>query len=110
LTCLSSGRYFHLTLANPPQRAVASASEAMQITETRTLTHQPFPEPIVINDRNFWRRGAVRRWLAEVAGEPAPKPRPDDEQLMTQRAVREHLGGVSEMWIWRKRQRKSEAA
>jgi hypothetical protein len=68
-----------------------------------------FPEPTSINKRNFWRRGVVRRWAAEVAGEPAPEPRLDDEQLMTQRAVREFLGGVSDMWIWRNR-RKARAA
>ena len=65
----------------------------------------PFPEPVVIAGRNYWPRRVVRRWLAAVARAPEPAPRDDDEALMTARAVRDMCGGVSEMWIWRKRLR-----
>jgi hypothetical protein len=63
-----------------------------------------FPKPTSINRRNFWRRGTVRQWAAEALGRARPEPRDDDEQLITQRAVRELLGGVSDMWIWRHRE------
>jgi hypothetical protein len=76
--------------------------------------NQPkFPEPVVISGRMFWRRGVVRKWLAEVAGEPAPEPRDDDESLLTARTVRQqYLGGISEMslWRWRRPTSPSKAA
>jgi hypothetical protein len=68
----------------------------------------PFPEPITIGNRNYWRRRTVRNWLATIAREGEPPARPDDEALLTSRAVRELCGGVSDMWIWRKRQRPTD--
>jgi len=68
----------------------------------------PFPDPTaIIAGRNFWAKGNVRRWRAAIAGEPAPVPQPDDEVLINSRQVRELFGGVSDMWLWRRRQRKS---
>jgi hypothetical protein len=56
----------------------------------------------------FWRKGLVRAWLAEVAGQPAPEPRDDDESLLAARTMREqYLGGISEMSLWRWRRPKS---
>jgi hypothetical protein len=68
-----------------------------------------FPEPVVIANRNYYPRGSVRRYLAELAGEQFV-PQPDDENLMTTRAVRQMFGGVSAMWVWRKRQHKPAAS
>jgi hypothetical protein len=63
----------------------------------------PFPPPIVIKGRNYYQRGRVRAWLATIAGGAPPAPQPDDEGLMTTRQVRELCGGVSDMWVWRRR-------
>jgi hypothetical protein len=65
----------------------------------------PFPEPKIIGRLRLWSKGLVRAWLAEVAGKPAPKPRHDDDALMSTRTMREqYLGGVSEPTLWRWRQ------
>jgi hypothetical protein len=64
----------------------------------------PFPAPsAVIAGRNFWTKGEVRKWIAAVAGQPEPAPQPDDEILLTSRQVRDLFGGVSEMWLHRRR-------
>ena len=68
-----------------------------------------FPPPAVIAGRNFWRKGAIRQWLAAMAGEVAPAPQPDDEHMMTTRAVREMCGGVSVMWLHRRRKEAANA-
>ena len=59
------------------------------------------PDPLVIGRLRYWRRGAIRQYLAEVAGEPAPAAQPDDEHLLQARELRRLLGGVSDMWIHR---------
>lgn len=59
------------------------------------------PNPLVIGRLRYWRRGAIRRYLAEVAGEPAPPPQADDETLMQAKELRLHLGRVSDMWLHR---------
>jgi hypothetical protein len=63
----------------------------------------PFPAPIVIAGRNFWSLGEVRRWRAVIAGQPDPTPAPDDERLATARQIKDMFGGVSDMWIHRRR-------
>jgi hypothetical protein len=64
-----------------------------------------FPKPLVVNGRHYYSRGELRRWRAAAAGEPTPEPRADDEFWMTSRAAREFLGGVSTMWLHRRRKR-----
>ena len=59
------------------------------------------PEPIFIARLRFWRLGAIRQFLAKVAGDPAPAPQADDEHLIQARELRKMLGDVSEMWIFR---------
>jgi hypothetical protein len=63
----------------------------------------PFPTPKDIAGRNFWVKGDVRRWRAEVSGLPEPDPQPDDEHYLTSKQVKEMFGGVSDMWLWRRR-------
>ena len=67
------------------------------------------PQPLVIGRLRYWRRGAIRRYLAEVDGEPAPAPQPDDENLLQAKELRHMLGGVSDMWIWRHSPRPAES-
>jgi hypothetical protein len=64
-----------------------------------------FPEPVVICRRNYWRKGDIRRWRAALAGQEHLAPQSDDEVLISSRQVRDLFGGVSDMWLWRKRQR-----
>jgi hypothetical protein len=70
----------------------------------------PFPEPTVIAGRNFWAKGIVRGWTAAVAGKGEPNPQPDDEVLINSRQVRELFGGVSDMWLHRRRHPETSAA
>ena len=70
----------------------------------------PFPEPEVIAGRNYWTKGSLRRWRARNAGKPDPEPQADDDDLLNARQVRDHFGGVSDMWLWRKRQRPAGSA
>ena len=62
-----------------------------------------FPAPEVIAGRNYWSRGAIRRWRAENANQPMPEARSDDDMLMNARQVRELFGNVSDMWLHRRR-------
>jgi hypothetical protein len=66
------------------------------------------PDPIVIGRLRYWRLGAIRKYLAEVAGKPEPAPQPDDEQLMKAKELRRMLGGVSDMWLHRYSRRDTE--
>lgn len=62
-----------------------------------------FPAPVAkIAGRNFWTKGAVRRWRAQVAGLPEPAPQPDDENWLTSSQIRDSFGGVSDMWLRRR--------
>jgi len=63
----------------------------------------PLPEPANVAGRNYWTKGDVRRWRAKIAGLPEPAPQSDDENWLTQPQLRAFLGGVSDMWIWRRR-------
>jgi hypothetical protein len=69
----------------------------------------PFPEPVVIAGRNFWPLGAVRDWRDAVVGRPPRPAQPDDEKLISARQVRELFGGVSDMWLYRRRRTKQPA-
>ena len=69
-------------------------------TGSSNMTHF-LPDPIRINGRKFQRRGAIRAFINELAGEPAPEPQPDDEFLMSNADVKAALGGVSDDWIIR---------
>jgi hypothetical protein len=83
-----------------------------QFPESITKAPIPFPEQVTINGRNYYVRGEVRGYIAEVRGHPPPDPRPDDENLVTANEVCEMLG-VSKMWLWRRRRQReatSEAA
>ena len=70
----------------------------------------PFPHPVTISGRLYWRRRTVRCWLATVAGDGEPPPEPDDENLLNSTAVRAMCGGVSDMSLWRWRRRNVAAA
>jgi len=71
----------------------------------------PFPKPAaVIAGRNFWEKGEIRHWAAAIAGKPEPNPQPDDEVLLNSGQVRALFGGVSDMWIWRRRYPQKAAA
>ena len=64
----------------------------------------PFPKPeAVIARRNYRLKRAVRVWASEVAGKPEPDPAADDEVLLNSAKVRAMFGGVSDMWIHRRR-------
>jgi hypothetical protein len=63
----------------------------------------PFPTPMIVAGRNYWTRGQVRAWRAVIAGQAAPTPQPDDEILMNSKQVRALFGGVSDMWLHRRR-------
>jgi hypothetical protein len=65
---------------------------------------------MVIAGRNFWAKGIVRGWTAAVAGKGEPNPQPDDEVLINSRQVRELFGGVSDMWLHRRRHPETSAA
>ncbi len=68
------------------------------------------PAPIMtIGRRHFWRRRAIRLYVAAMAGEPEPAPQPDDEFLLNSLELRVMLGGVSDMWIWRRTRRADTA-
>jgi hypothetical protein len=70
----------------------------------RSTNPIPFPEPTVtIAGRNFWGKGVVRGWTAAIAGRSKPEPQADDETLLNSRQVRAMFGGVSEMWLHRRR-------
>jgi hypothetical protein len=66
------------------------------------------PDPLLIGRLRYWRLGAIRKYLAEVAGEPAPAQQADDEHLMQAKELRRMLGGVSDMWIHRYSRRDTE--
>jgi len=69
------------------------------------------PDPSArIGGRKFWRRRAVREYLARVSGEPAPTPQPEDEHLMGSLELRLVLGGVSDMWLYRHSRRDPPSA
>jgi hypothetical protein len=58
------------------------------------------PPPInQLGRRYYWRKRAIREFLATVANEPAPVPLADDEFLITVLEVRLMLGSVSDRWI-----------
>jgi hypothetical protein len=60
------------------------------------------PDPHArISGRKYWKRCAVREYLAKIAGEPAPAPQPDDHHLVGSLELRLILGGVSDMWLHR---------
>jgi hypothetical protein len=69
----------------------------------------PFPAPKVVNRRNFYPLGEVRAWRAAIAAEPVPEPQPDDERWLSSRQVRDLFGGVSDMWLWRRRAHAGQA-
>jgi hypothetical protein len=66
------------------------------------MTKPVLPQPIVFGRRRYWRRRLIREYLAEVAKEPSPAPRPDDESLMDARELRTLLGGITDMTLWRR--------
>jgi hypothetical protein len=59
------------------------------------------PDPLVMGRLRYWRRGAIRQYLAKVAGDPVPLPQSDDEHLLQAKELRQMLGGVSDMWLHR---------
>lgn len=63
----------------------------------------PLPPAFKEGNRNFWTKGAIRRYCAQIAGLPEPQSQADDDHLVTSRGVREMLGGVSHMWLYRRR-------
>jgi hypothetical protein len=71
----------------------------------------PFPEPLVINGRNYWKRGGLRAFDDACAGQKFDAtPRPDDEHLLTTNQVRQRYGDISSMTVWRWRHAKPKAA
>jgi hypothetical protein len=68
------------------------------------------PSPtLVIAGKKFWRRRVIREALAAAAGEPPPSPAADDEYLIQSRELRQLLGGVSDMFLWRHSRRPDAA-
>jgi hypothetical protein len=60
------------------------------------------PDPHArISGKKFWKRRAIREYLAKIAGEPAPVHQSDDDHLVGSLELRLILGGVSDMWILR---------
>ena len=70
----------------------------------------PLPDPFKVNGRNYWTKGTFRCWRAQAAGLPKPAPQPDDDDWLTSRQIKEMCGGVSDMWIYRRRERPSPEA
>jgi hypothetical protein len=69
------------------------------------------PAPtVVIATKKFWRKRSIREALAKAAGEPAPAAAADDEHLMQSRELRQMLGGVSDMFLWRHSVRDADTA
>ena len=64
---------------------------------------EPFPAPSQVAGRNYWTKGDIRKWRAHVAGLPQPAPQPDDENWLTSKQVKAFFGGVSDMWLHRRR-------
>lgn len=62
--------------------------------------HLP-PPKMRIGRQRKWDRGSIRACLAAAAGEPPPPPRHDDEYLVGSNELRQMLGGVSDMFLWR---------
>jgi hypothetical protein len=62
----------------------------------------PFPAPIKEGTRNYWTLGSIRRWQAAKAGLPEPASAVDDDNWLPSSRVREMLGGVSQMWLYRR--------
>jgi hypothetical protein len=67
----------------------------------------PVPTHIIAG-KKFWKKRAIREALAAAAGEPTPASAADDEYLIQSRELRQMLGGVSDMWIWRHSQRSAK--
>jgi hypothetical protein len=66
------------------------------------MTKFVIPAPtLTIAGKKFWRRRAIREALAAAAGEAPPNPAADDEHLIQSRELRQLLGGVSLMFLWR---------
>ena len=63
----------------------------------------------MVKGRNFYVLGEVRAWRAAIAAEPVPQRQPDDERWLSSRQVRDLFGGVSDMWLWRRRARAGQA-
>ena len=83
-------------------RHVATERSRKEVLVTKNPI--PFPSPTVtIASRNFWMKGSVRGWIAAVAGKAEPDSQPDDETLINSRQVRAMFGGVSDMWLHRRR-------
>jgi hypothetical protein len=68
-----------------------------------------FPPAIRIGNRKFYKRRSLREYLAAISGELPPPSKPDDEYLINSRQLRQELGGVSEMWVWRREQERAAA-
>jgi hypothetical protein len=81
-------------------------------TSRKLIKLEPtFPEPVAqLGGRNRWKLGAVRRYIADVAGDPVPERRPDDDFLVGSAELRRMLGNVSLMWIFRRRAKRAEQA
>lgn len=84
------------------QVGATSPSATKKAPPPRTPTALPsFPAPFQVNGINFWVRGAIRRYQADVGGYPFV-PRDSDDEWLRSDAVRLLLGGVSAMWIHRR--------
>lgn len=55
----------------------------------------------IISKRKFWKRREIREYIAAVSNQPPAGDRPDDDYLIGSLEVRQMLGSVSDMWIWR---------
>jgi hypothetical protein len=68
------------------------------------------PPAARIGGRKFWKRRAIREYIAIVSSQPPPGERPDDDFLITSLEVRQMLGNVSDMWIHRHSRRPDASA
>lgn len=70
-----------------------------------------FPQPKYDGPRRRWALSELRAYDAQVAGDPAPPPLPPaEERFLTAAQVRERYGNVSDMWLWRRINRRDAAA
>jgi hypothetical protein len=65
-------------------------------------TKPRFPKPYYDGPRRRWRETDIINYDRALQGLEPIERDPADERWLNSAQVREHYGGVSDMWIWRR--------